>query len=273
MMRRNTPCVLGCCGPMLSVISLGESDSRISIATPSDTAEPLLAAGRRILALGAVLQMLDQDVLVVERPVFAERVTREAIFQQDAAQVRVPDELDAEQIVDLALLKLGAGPDGGQAGAERIRLRREVGADHHAAGRRHVVPAVAVVEHLDAVSPIDGGNRREVVVAEPLHLPRDWHKLIFGDSDFEVAVAALPGQVWHQLAKLGHLFGVRLRRLRGGGRGGGPAAGCSRWPGTGSSGGTGGRCRLRGPISSSGGWCGSRLWLGRRGRGLRLLLR
>src|SRR4051812_8160815 len=88
MMRRNTPCVLGCCGPMLSVISLGESDSRISMATPSDTAESL-PAGRRILALGAVLQVLDQNVLVVERPVLAERVAREAVLQEDPAQVRV----------------------------------------------------------------------------------------------------------------------------------------------------------------------------------------
>src|SRR5688572_6545413 len=122
MMRRNTPCVLGCCGPMLSVISLGESDSRISIATPSDTAESLLAAGRRVLALGAVLQMLDQDVLVVEGPVLPERVAREVIFEQDAAQVRVPHELDAEQVVDLALLELGAHPDGRQARAEWVWL-------------------------------------------------------------------------------------------------------------------------------------------------------
>src|SRR4051812_14380201 len=104
MMRRNTPCVLGCWGPMLSVISLGESDSRISMATPSDTAEFLLAAGRRILALGAVLQVLDQNVLVVERPVLAKRVARESVLEEDPAQVRVPDELDAEQVVDLALL-------------------------------------------------------------------------------------------------------------------------------------------------------------------------
>src|SRR5215212_11982412 len=166
MMRRNTPCVLGCCGPILSVISFGESDSRISMATPSDTAEPLLAAERRVLALGAVLQVLDQDVLVVERPVLAERVAREAVVEEDPAQVRVADELDAEQVVDLALLELGAGPDGRQARAERVRLGREIGADHHAAGRRHIVPPVAVVEHLDAVAPIDGRDPGEVIVAE-----------------------------------------------------------------------------------------------------------
>src|SRR3954469_11653103 len=123
IMRRNTPCVLGCCGPMLSVISFGESDSRISMATPSDTAEPLLAAGRRVLALGAVLQVLDQDVLVVERPVFPERVAGESVFEQNAAQVRVPHELDAEQVVDLTLLELGARPHGRQARAERVGLR------------------------------------------------------------------------------------------------------------------------------------------------------
>src|SRR3954462_7191110 len=126
MMRRNTPCVLGCCGPILSVISFGESDSRISMATPSDTAEALLAAGRRVLALCAVLEVLDQDVLVIERPVFPERVAGEVVVQQDATQVRVAHELDAEQVVDLTLLELGAGPERGQAWAERVGLWRQI---------------------------------------------------------------------------------------------------------------------------------------------------
>src|SRR4051812_9218009 len=121
MMRRNTPCVLGCCGPMLSVSSFGlEPASRTSIATPSDTTESLLAAGWSVLAFGTVSEVVHQDVLVVKDPVLAERVAGEALLQQDPAQVRMPQELHPEQIVDLALLEVGARPDRGDARAERV---------------------------------------------------------------------------------------------------------------------------------------------------------
>src|SRR5882762_10179768 len=106
MISRNTPCVLGCCGPMLRVSSFGfEPASRTSIATPSDTTEALLAGGWAFLPFGAVLEVPHQDGLVVERPVLAERVARETLFEQDAAQVRMPEELDPEQVVDLPLLE------------------------------------------------------------------------------------------------------------------------------------------------------------------------
>ena len=105
---------------MLSVISLGESDSRISIATPSDTTEPLSAAGRRILAFRAVLEVAHQDVLVVERPILPQRVAGEVVVQQDAAQVWMPNELDAEEIEDLTLLQLNK-TDGGMLSDLQMR--------------------------------------------------------------------------------------------------------------------------------------------------------
>src|SRR6266498_2087024 len=182
MISLNTPWVLGCCGPMFRVSSFGfEPASRTSIATPSDTTEALLAAGRAVLPFGAIFEVPHQDVLVVERPVLAERVAGEALFEQDPAQVRMPEEFNPEQIVDLPLLEVRARPDGGQARAERVRLRRQVRPDDHTARRLDVIPAVAVVEHLQAVSPIDGRDRREVVVAERLHLPRHWDQLGAGD--------------------------------------------------------------------------------------------
>src|SRR4051794_33701166 len=116
MISRNTPCVLGCCGPMLRVSSFGfEPASRTSIATPSDTTEALLAGNRAFLPFGTIFQVVHEHVLVVERPVLAERVAREALLQQDPAQVRMPEELDPEQVVDLPLLEVRARPDASQA--------------------------------------------------------------------------------------------------------------------------------------------------------------
>ena len=62
------------------------------------------------------------------------------------------------------------------AGVEALLLWGQIGADHHATGHGLVIPAVAVVKHLDAVSPIHGGDRREVVVAEPTDHPGDGYK-------------------------------------------------------------------------------------------------
>src|SRR5829696_8843904 len=46
---------------------------------------------------------------------FAEGVAAEAIPGEDAAEVGVVEEDDAEHVVDLALHPLGAGPDAGDA--------------------------------------------------------------------------------------------------------------------------------------------------------------
>src|SRR6266545_6583777 len=132
-MSRKTPCVLGCCGPMLRVSSLASSgDWTSSTAAPSNTSEALHAAGRRALPLGAVAQVADQDPLVVERPVLAQWVAGEVLVGQDPPQVGVASELDAHQVVDLSLLELRARPDGRERRAERIRLAGQVDSQHEA---------------------------------------------------------------------------------------------------------------------------------------------
>src|SRR5215210_6253224 len=215
-MRRNTPWVLGCCGPMLRVSSLSFSDERTAsrpgtaralpspnselcrvvvssapapcdplVAEPfawgapssrgvssterSDTSESFLTTGRGELALDAVTEMSHQDIRVVERPILAERVTRETVLEQDAAQVRVPDELHAHQVVDLALLEVGARPDRRKARAERVRLGRQVEPEDDAARVLDVIEAVDVVEHLEAVAIVDGRDGGEVVGAHREH--------------------------------------------------------------------------------------------------------
>src|SRR5438874_600971 len=68
------------------------------------------------------LRSLAGDDLVVfaladsaERVVFAEGVTAEAVPGEDAAEIGVADEDDAEHVVDLALHPLGPGPDASDA--------------------------------------------------------------------------------------------------------------------------------------------------------------
>src|SRR5688572_23423132 len=110
-MRRNTPCVLGCCGPMLRIISFGSPVPSSSSSAPSNMAVSLLAARRSGLSLGPVPQVAHQHVLVVEHPILAQRMAGEGVLGQDPSQVRVADELHPEQVVDLALLELRARPD------------------------------------------------------------------------------------------------------------------------------------------------------------------
>ena len=65
------------------------------------------------------------------REVLAQRMAVEAVIGEDAAQVRMAVEQHAEEVVDLALVPVGAGKDGGRAGtgvassvATLTRMRR-----------------------------------------------------------------------------------------------------------------------------------------------------
>src|SRR5687768_17830887 len=73
-----------------------------------------------------------------ERVVLAQRVAAEAVPREDAAEVGVADEDDAEHVVDLALHPLGAGPDAGDA----VELEARV----------------AVLEHLLVADVLAGGG-------------------------------------------------------------------------------------------------------------------
>ncbi len=69
---------------------------------------------RLALRVVAHLDVADQ------REVLAERMTDEAVVGQDAPQIRMAAEQDAEQIECLALEPVGAGPDAGQRVDDRI---------------------------------------------------------------------------------------------------------------------------------------------------------
>src|SRR5664279_4824105 len=103
-MTRSTPCVEGCCGPML------RTNSVVSRKVWSGIPSSLAAFDSQVL-LHPALVLLENSV------VFAQREALPLVGQQDAPHVGVPGEFDAEHIVDFAFQ-----PVGGQMHAHR-RLR------------------------------------------------------------------------------------------------------------------------------------------------------
>src|SRR5262249_27955081 len=92
---RSTPCVLGCCGPMLSVM--------VSLRTVADLlGSEFLERRRRLQSPRRVVG--ERHLLVAERRVLAQRPAHPVLGQQDAGQVRVAGELDAVEVVRLALV-------------------------------------------------------------------------------------------------------------------------------------------------------------------------
>ena len=102
---RNTPCVLGCCGPMLMSIS--------SVRTSNSTVSGW------IRSVGIGLFQRDSVVLVRHLVIFPQRMAFPIFRAKDAAQIGMADEQYAHQVEDLALVPLGRAPhvaDGGNLG-------------------------------------------------------------------------------------------------------------------------------------------------------------
>src|SRR5678815_3387741 len=98
---RSTPCVDGCCGPMLRVM--------VSVRTVSHLLRlELLQLGRGLRAVRRVVR--ERDLFVAERGILAQRPAHPVLGQQDAGQVGVPGELDAVEVVGLALVPVGGRP-------------------------------------------------------------------------------------------------------------------------------------------------------------------
>src|SRR6187399_788076 len=83
---RSTPCVDGCCGPMLRVM--------VSVRTVFHLLRrELLEIRIRLLAVGRVVG--ERDFLIAERRVLAQRPADPLLRQQDAHEIRMPREHDA----------------------------------------------------------------------------------------------------------------------------------------------------------------------------------
>src|SRR6187431_2609356 len=113
--RRNTPCVAGWCGPMLTVIT---SVSRGAVSggpaggrTASVLGPPETAPGAPVDALTSAsaivaLVVCERDGLAADREVPALRPAHVVVGQQDAPQIGMAPEDDPEEVEGFALLEL-----------------------------------------------------------------------------------------------------------------------------------------------------------------------
>src|SRR3954453_10950619 len=103
---RSTPCVLGCCGPMLI------TSSSVSNIGPC-CGVGLLNVGlfARLAQLEPVERVLEQHFSrAFERIVLALRMSLPLLRHEDATQVGVAGEPDPEHVEHLALEPVGGGP-------------------------------------------------------------------------------------------------------------------------------------------------------------------
>src|SRR5579884_643372 len=225
-MRRSTPWVDGCCGPMLMVmVSRRRWSSSGSLSSTANTRGSsscivvlylMLWSGRLVVPRGAAARTSLTSRLVVrprprrtaghgrllgalwgaerlradaggqgliegdlaapvrlrqadarERVVLAERVADPIGGHQDAREIRVTGEADAEEVVDLALIPVRRGPDRGDGGDLRVGrvlvADADLQPDGGAGGERH-----QVVDHVEAglaLRPVHRRDLREEVEA------------------------------------------------------------------------------------------------------------
>ncbi len=88
-----------------------------------------------------------------------------AIPHQDAAQVGMPGELDAEHIEGLALVPVGPGPQGDDTRHGRSRIVARAGSGHPNGGvrRRRIKMINGREARRSAFGPVDRGHIREQV--------------------------------------------------------------------------------------------------------------
>src|SRR5262245_43104143 len=95
---RSTPCVEGCCGPMLRVMVSVRTVANLFRLEPREL-------GRGLHPPRGVVR--ERHFLVAEGRVLAQRPADPVLGQQDAGEARVARELDAVEVVGLALVPIG----------------------------------------------------------------------------------------------------------------------------------------------------------------------
>src|SRR3954471_3911402 len=120
---RSTPCVLGCCGPMLTNISSVRTSN--STMRGSSRAVDMIEfqkrraeSGKPAFGLPHSALLAASHAMIFQRHlvVLAERVAFPIFWAKDAAQVGVPDKLYARQVEHFPLVPVGGAPHAGDAG-------------------------------------------------------------------------------------------------------------------------------------------------------------
>src|SRR5665213_3829356 len=190
--RRKTPCVDGCCGPMLRTIVESEMGSEpcglwcdVDSATTSSTPGMSISSAERkparlvpvvsrtpVVCVIGVLRAtgfsrssaIAMLAVSLHRVVLAERVAVPVVGHHDAGEARMAGEAHAEEVEDFALVEVGGRPDGGDAVDVRD-VAVDAGDDADALLQTHAEDRVRDLEARLGGVPVDGGHIFEEVVA------------------------------------------------------------------------------------------------------------
>src|SRR3990170_5654320 len=129
---RSTPCVLGCCGPMLSSIvspCRARSETRCFNSSTVISRVEVGIAVRSLASVGfAPVDLVEVEgelhFFVAQGMVLAQRVSDPVVGHQNPAQVGMAAEGDAEHVIHLPLVPVGGRVDGFQAIDFRGRARK-----------------------------------------------------------------------------------------------------------------------------------------------------
>src|SRR5271168_3482993 len=122
---RSTPCVAGCCGPMLMTSSLA-SRKVLSWLSSSSGESVVLGSVISILTARFLLPAFDAQVdlhplvvLLQDAVILAQGMSLPAVGKQDAFHVGMPVKLDAEHVIHFALQPVRPWPDRNRTGQGR----------------------------------------------------------------------------------------------------------------------------------------------------------
>src|SRR5258708_6620026 len=124
---RSTPCVLGCCGPMLITSSLVSNMAPRTMPADSSAFPGLLNVGlvARLTELQPIERILHQQLArALERIVLTLGKPLPVVRHQNPPAIGMARDVHAEHVVHLALEPVGGGPDG-----RHRRHRRELAGD------------------------------------------------------------------------------------------------------------------------------------------------
>src|SRR5437899_8791781 len=142
--KRSTPCVEGCCGPMLRVMSSVERPPS-ACGRCTSTSNPARPIGSLRRLQQALTRGRDAVVLLGLDEVLAQGVSRPVLRHEDAAEIGMPLEGHTQEVEDLTLLPLGVAPDA-----------RDARHDGSVAGRVHLEgEEVAVAIGVEMVDDLD----------------------------------------------------------------------------------------------------------------------
>src|ERR1039457_3567894 len=147
-MTRSTPCVDGCCGPMLMTSSVESKN---------------VASGIRGSLSAFDTQVLPNPALVLlkNRIILSQRVALPLLGHEYPLHVRVPGELDAEHIEHLAFQPVGRQVDAhGGLGLEAVG---DVGLDPLPLVARETVNHVDQIETLGPLGPVHRRNVHQII--------------------------------------------------------------------------------------------------------------